>query len=126
MKNVNKLEVSSFLAGLFTGAVIGGVATLFLTPTSGKETRKKTKEAYDNLYAKSNEIIKNINNVSERLRKAIFISKQEFATILHDIQHSISTWKKDAENHQELIQKQIKAIEIPLQQLERSFQGKEN
>jgi gas vesicle protein len=42
-------RVSSFIAGLLAGAVIGGVIALLYAPKSGKETHDKLKEKLGDL-----------------------------------------------------------------------------
>ena len=39
-------KIFSFLAGAFCGALVGGVATLFLTPASGEDLRTQADERW--------------------------------------------------------------------------------
>ena len=42
-------QMTSFLAGAFFGALIGGITALLLAPTSGEELRARTRERFDEL-----------------------------------------------------------------------------
>jgi gas vesicle protein len=44
-------KVINFLAGIFSGAVVGAVAALMLTPSSGNEMRDQIQNRADNLVA---------------------------------------------------------------------------
>ena len=44
------MRVTSFLAGLFSGAVVGGVAALLLAPESGADLRLHTREGAEQIW----------------------------------------------------------------------------
>ena len=42
-------KVTGFLAGIMSGAVVGSVAALLLTPLSGRELQSRAREEFDEL-----------------------------------------------------------------------------
>ena len=42
-------QLTSFLAGAFFGALVGGITALLLAPTSGEELRARTRERIDEM-----------------------------------------------------------------------------
>lgn len=81
------MKTGSFIAGLLTGAVVGGILALLYAPRSGKETREhlknkleeygkemeniktkvkeKSKQVRENLASKIEELSKEIENLSK-------------------------------------------------------------
>jgi len=42
-------QLTSFMAGAFVGALIGGITALLLAPTSGEELRARTRDRIEDL-----------------------------------------------------------------------------
>ncbi|UII56884.1 YtxH domain-containing protein [Cytobacillus spongiae] len=106
----------------FIGFVVGGaaaaIATLLTAPASGNETRK-------NLQANKKIWSEHIQELQESIievkNSAIKLSQQGKGTITaltKDLNHSISTWKKEVEPHQQAIQDELRAIEHSIEELE--------
>ena len=42
-------QLTSFIAGAFAGALIGGITALLLAPTSGEELRSRTRDRFSEI-----------------------------------------------------------------------------
>ncbi len=78
------MKPGSFIAGLLTGAVIGGVVALLYAPRSGKETR-------EHLKTKLQEYGKEIENLKTK-------AKDKSKQVREDIASRIDELSKELEN----------------------------
>lgn len=78
------MKTGTFIGGLLTGAVIGGVVALLFAPKSGKETREDLKQKLDE-YGKEVEKIK---------AKA----KQKSGAVKEDLKSKINDLAQEIEN----------------------------
>jgi gas vesicle protein len=78
---------NSFLAGLLTGAAIGGIIALLYAPKSGKETREQ-------LRAKFGELEKEIENLKVKAGQKSSKVREDLAQKLADLQQEIENLSK--------------------------------
>lgn len=78
---------SSFLAGLVTGAAIGGILALLYAPRSGKETREHLKEKF-------HELEKELENLKEQAKQKTGKIKEDIAKKLADLEREIENIAK--------------------------------
>ena len=62
-------SAGSFIAGLLTGAVIGGAVALLYAPKSGKETREQIKQKLEDLEKEFETLKGNASQKADHLRK---------------------------------------------------------
>lgn len=110
---------NKFGIGLLFGTVIGGLAALFLSPSTGKENRelvaKKIKEL-EKLLAESNieEKVKEIfGEVTEEATSVYKKAKKEFIKELAEVKDTVASLDKEkvekvAKNTVEIIKKEVK------------------
>lgn len=78
---------NSFLTGLLTGAVIGGVVALLYAPKSGKETREQIK-------GKFVELEKELENLKGQASKKTGKIRDDIAEKLAELQREIENLAK--------------------------------
>jgi gas vesicle protein len=81
------MKPGSFLAGLLTGAAIGGVFALLYAPKSGKETREQLK-------GKLEEYEKEFENLKKKAGQKGEKVKEDLASRLADLQKDIENLSK--------------------------------
>ncbi|OFY65211.1 MAG: hypothetical protein A2V64_06170 [Bacteroidetes bacterium RBG_13_43_22] len=62
-------SAGSFIAGLLTGAVIGGAVALLYAPKSGKETREQIKQKLEDLEKEFETLKGNASQKADHIRK---------------------------------------------------------
>jgi len=110
---------NKFGMGLLFGTIVGGLAALFLSPTSGKENRelvaKKIKEL-EKILAESDieEKVKDIfGEVTEEATSTYKKAKKEFIKELAEVKETVQALDKEkvekvAKNTVEIIKKEVK------------------
>lgn len=86
---------SSFIAGLLTGGVIGGIAALLFAPKSGKEFRKDIADKKDGLIDDTNYLIE---NAMEKSSAIILDAKKKAERLVDEGKKKVECMMKDADN----------------------------
>jgi gas vesicle protein len=81
-------SLSSFMAGLLAGAVVGGAVALLYAPQSGKETRDQIKRKFEDL-EKELEALK--GKASAKTDKV----REDLASRLADLQREVENLSKE-------------------------------
>lgn len=85
----------SFLGGLITGGLLGGLAGILFAPKSGKKLRRDISE-------KSNELLDDtvhlIENTKKKSSKVISDAKEKAEDLLEDVKKKIDMISNSAEN----------------------------
>jgi gas vesicle protein len=80
--------INSFMAGLLAGATIGGIVALLFAPQSGKETRDKIKQKFNNLEKELEDLKMKAGQKSEK-------AKNDIASRLSELQKEIDNLSKE-------------------------------
>jgi gas vesicle protein len=80
-------QSGSFISGLLTGAVIGGVIALLFAPKSGKETREQLKLKFD-------EIEKEFESLHGKVNQKSHKQKDELADKVAELKREIENLSK--------------------------------
>jgi gas vesicle protein len=80
-------STDSFITGLLTGAVLGGVIALLYAPKSGKETR-------DHLREKFSEVEKEFDSLKEKASEKSARIKEDLARRLAELKEEIDNLSK--------------------------------
>lgn len=112
---------NSLLLGLIVGGVIGSVATLLSTPSSGKEFRGQinlSREQLENLLAQ-------LKRESKALKDQLIKTAQESSGIVKDVsfdlKKTIQQFQQDIEPHKNDLMKEIEEIDQKIKQLEKNL-----
>lgn len=76
------------MAGLLAGATIGGIVALLFAPQSGKETRDKIKQKFNNLEKELEDLKMKAGQKSEK-------AKNDIASRLSELQKEIDNLSKE-------------------------------
>jgi gas vesicle protein len=83
------MKPGSFIAGLLTGAVVGGIVALLYAPRSGKETREHMKTKLQE-YEKEIENLKNkAKDKSKQVRDAVASKIDELSKELENLSKAV-------------------------------------
>lgn len=85
----------SFIAGLITGGILGGLAALLFAPKSGKEFRKDIADKKDDILDDTNYLIE---NALEKSSAMIFDAKRKAEKLVDEGKKKVECMTKDAEN----------------------------
>ena len=81
------MKTGTFIGGLLTGAVIGGVAALLFAPKSGKETR-------DDLKRKLDEYGQEVAKIKAKAKQKSGEVKEDLKSRINDLAHEIENLSK--------------------------------
>lgn len=81
------MKPGPFLAGLLTGAVVGGVIALLYAPKSGKETREDLKR-------KLQEYEKEVENIKSKVSQKSKQVREDLASKIEDLSKEIENLSK--------------------------------
>ena len=79
---------SSFISGLLAGAAVGGIIALLYAPQSGKETREKVKQKF-------NDLEKEIDDLKTKAGQKSSKVKSDIAARLAELQKEIENLSKE-------------------------------
>jgi gas vesicle protein len=78
-------KIMGFLAGIFSGAVVGAVSALLLAPMSGRELRTQARDRFDNLVDDAREAAETKRAQLESQLEALKAPKHESEETARDI-----------------------------------------
>lgn len=84
------MKAGSFIGGLLTGAVIGGVIALLYAPKSGKETREDLKR-------KLEEYGKELENIKTKAKEKSKQVREDVAARIQELEKEIQNLSKAAD-----------------------------
>ena len=107
--------------GLLVGGIIGGIATLLSTPSSGKEIRSQM-----NMNRKQIEdLVHQLKKESKTLKVQLIQTAKEGSEVVKevssDLMKSIQQYQQETEPHKENIMKEIEEIDDKIKQLEKTL-----
>ncbi|WP_449539302.1 YtxH domain-containing protein [Ferdinandcohnia sp. Marseille-Q9671] len=109
----------SLLCGVIVGSIFGGISVLLSTPTSGKEIRKKVKDNQIQITSSLSEVIKEGKKLKEQVALSTKQAANTITEVSGELKSSINLWKKEIEENQKSIQKELLEIENALENLEK-------
>jgi gas vesicle protein len=119
---VNMSKNKSLFCGLIVGGIIGGIATLLATPSSGKEMRGQLTINRKML----EDTIQQLKAESIALKNQIVITAKESSGVVKevstDLKRTINQFQKEIEPHKKDLQKEIEEVELKIKQLEKTLQ----
>lgn len=119
---VNMSKNKSMFCGLLIGGLVGGIATLLVTPSSGKDLRGQLQLNREKL----EETLHKLKSESMALKNQLALTAKEGKEIVKDVstdlKRSISQFQKEIEPHKNHLQKEIEEVEIKIKQLEQTLQ----
>ena len=108
--------------GFIVGGIIGGIATLLATPSSGKDMRGQLTINRKIL----EETIQQLKAESIALKNQIVITAKESSGVIKevstDLKRTINQFQKEIEPHKKDLQKEIEEVELKIKQLEKTLQ----
>ncbi|WP_163654436.1 YtxH domain-containing protein [Listeria sp. PSOL-1] len=115
------MNKKSFMLGILAGAATGAIASIFLTPKSGRELRH-------DIAQKSGEasvILKELAYNTNELLQSIQVLGTEGTTLLKDvssdIMESVSKWNEDMEPEKKRLKDEIKDMQKTIADLEKTL-----
>jgi gas vesicle protein len=119
---VNMSKNKSLFCGFIVGGIIGGIATLLATPSSGKDMRGQLTINRKIL----EETIQQLKAESIALKNQIVITAKESSGVVKevstDLKRTINQFQKEIEPHKKDLQKEIEEVELKIKQLEKTLQ----
>lgn len=112
----------SLCIGLLFGGLIGGVAALLATPTSGRELREQIKTNCQKLDDTISHLKTESISLKDQMIKTAKDSVDVIKEVSSDLQKSIKQWQHEIEPHKENLQNELKEIEEKIKQLEQVIQ----
>jgi len=79
---------NSFMTGLLAGAAIGGILALLYAPHSGKETREKVRQKFDDLE-------KELEDLKSKAGQKSSKAKEDLAARLAELQREIENLSQE-------------------------------
>lgn len=112
------MKANSLVIGFISGFAVAGVGVLLSTPASGKEVRTNIKETKDETVLLLKDVQQAVIQLKNDCISAANISKAQVNLFIKDAKELIQEWNKDAKQHTEAIQVQIKDVETAISELE--------
>ncbi|MGM0876261.1 MAG: YtxH domain-containing protein [Bacillota bacterium] len=112
----------SLLCGLLVGGLIGGIAVLMSTPSTGKELRGQLQINRRKL----EETLQQLKTESIALKDQIIITAKESSGVVKevstDLKRTINQFQQEIAPHKKDLQKEIEEVELKIKQLEQTLQ----
>lgn len=121
MEGLRLAKSNSLLFGLIVGGVIGSVATLFSTPSSGKELRGQINMNRQQLQNLLNQLKTDSKALKDQLVKTAKESSGILKDVSSDITKTVQQFQKEIEPHKEDLMKEIEEIDQKIKQLEKTL-----
>ena len=112
---------NSLLFGLVVGGVIGSIATLLSTPSSGKELRGQL-----NLNRKQLEdLLHQLKNESKALKEQLIKTVKDGSVVMKevssDLKKTVEQFQQEIEPHKNDLMKEIEEIDMKIKNLEQTL-----
>jgi gas vesicle protein len=115
---VNK---KSLAYGLLIGGVVGGVASLLTSPSSGKEIRAQIKDKKDDWTGVIDEMKVHIGELKDSIGTLSQEGKETVLQLSKDLQASFKQWQASTEPNNRRLQEEIQSIQRTIEDLEKSI-----
>lgn len=112
----------AMFCGLLIGGLVGGITTLLVAPSSGRDLRGQLQLNREQL----EETLHKLKSESMSLKNQLVLTAKEGKEIVKDVstdlKRSISQFQQDIEPHKNHLQKEIEEVERKIKQLEQTLQ----
>ncbi len=115
------MNKKSLAYGLLIGGVVGGVASLLSSPSSGKEIRAQIKEKKDDWTEVIEEMKGHISELKESIGTLSGEGKETVLQLSKDLQASFKQWQASTEPNNQRLQEEIQSIQRTIEDLEKSI-----
>ncbi|MDQ0232309.1 YtxH domain-containing protein [Metabacillus malikii] len=112
----------SLMYGLLVGGLLGGLATLLVTPSSGKQVRAQLQNNRNKISHSVHQVRNDSLSLKNQLVESFKDNSKVIKEVSTDFKKSLGHFKEDIEPHKTQLQKEIKEVERKLKQLEQSIQ----
>lgn len=112
---------TSFFTGLIVGGIVGGIATLLTTPSSGKELRANLQANRKRLDTTLQQLKNESIILKNQMKEAAIEGTQVVKEVSADIKNAINQFKQEIEPHKIELQKEIDEVEKKIKQLEQTL-----
>ncbi|MGF3102102.1 YtxH domain-containing protein [Rossellomorea sp. DUT-2] len=115
------MNKKSLAYGLLIGGVVGGVASLLTSPSSGKDIRAKIKDKKDDWTGVIEEMKVNIGELKDSIGTLSQEGKETVMQLSKDLQASFKQWQASTEPNNRRLQEEIQSIQRTIEDLEKSI-----
>ncbi|KPL61526.1 YtxH domain-containing protein [Rossellomorea vietnamensis] len=115
------MNKKSLAYGLLIGGVVGGIASLLTSPSSGKEIRAQIKDKKDDWTAVIEEMKGHIGELKESIGTLSQEGKETVLQLSKDLQASFKQWQASTEPNNQRLQEEIQSIQRTIEELEKSI-----
>ncbi|BCB02931.1 YtxH domain-containing protein [Bacillus sp. KH172YL63] len=115
------MNKKSLAYGLLIGGVVGGLASLLTSPSSGKEIRAQIKEKKDDWNEVIEEMKMHIGELKESIGTLSQEGKETVLQLSKDLQASFKQWQASTEPNNQRLQEEIQSIQRTIEDLEKSI-----
>ncbi|MBW3110603.1 MULTISPECIES: YtxH domain-containing protein [Bacillaceae] len=115
------MNKKSLAYGLLIGGVVGGVASLLTSPSSGKEIRAQIKDKKDDWTGVIEEMKVHISELKESIGTLSQEGKETVLQLSKDLQASFKQWQASTEPNNQRLQEEIQSIQKTIEELENSI-----
>ncbi|CAN7474067.1 YtxH domain-containing protein [Rossellomorea sp. LjRoot5] len=115
------MNKKSLAYGLLIGGVVGGVASLLTSPSSGKEIRAQIKDKKDDWTVVIEEMKGHIGELKESIGTLSQEGKETVLQLSKDLQASFKQWQASTEPNNQRLQEEIQSIQRTIEALEKSI-----
>ncbi|MGG3914759.1 YtxH domain-containing protein [Rossellomorea vietnamensis] len=115
------MNKKSLAYGLLIGGVVGGVASLLTSPSSGKEIRAQIKDKKDDWTVVIEEMKGHIGELKESIGTLSQEGKETVLQLSKDLQASFKQWQASTEPNNQRLQEEIHSIQRTIEELEKSI-----
>ncbi|MCC5802954.1 YtxH domain-containing protein [Rossellomorea vietnamensis] len=115
------MNKKSLAYGLLIGGVVGGVASLLTSPSSGKEIRAQIKDKKDDWTVVIEDMKGHIGELKESIGTLSQEGKETVLQLSKDLQASFKQWQASTEPNNQRLQEEIQSIQRTIEELEKSI-----
>ncbi|MFI8576515.1 YtxH domain-containing protein [Rossellomorea aquimaris] len=115
------MNKKSLAYGLLIGGVVGGVASLLTSPSSGKDIRAQIKDKKDDWTGVIEEMKVNIGELKDSIGTLSQEGKETVMQLSKDLQASFKQWQASTEPNNRRLQEEIQSIQRTIEDLEKSI-----
>ncbi|MGG3449510.1 MULTISPECIES: YtxH domain-containing protein [Bacillaceae] len=115
------MNKKSLCIGLLTGLAAGAATALLNTPSSGRETRGKMKDAQVSAKLTALEVKDNAGQVKESIKRLIDAAKQDVPEVISNVKVNAALWKESIAPNKQALQSEIVRLQKTVEDLQESL-----